>query len=160
MSIFGDMDVDDIPEDPFYVAPNTYWCVCTEAKFTDFDKDDGQMFLQIVWTIDEPDNDYHTKNLQKTYKVFPGKKKSDLAPKEIQGLSYLKRDLRRGFDLSESEMQTVNPSELVGSGAFVTSIVNEGKGDNAGKKFVNINDTVCKRIFDEENQASNSVVSF
>jgi hypothetical protein len=159
MSIFGDMDVDDIPEDPYYVAPSTYWCLCTEAKFTQFEGNDDT-FLSITWTIDEPDNDYHTKNLQELFKVYPGKSKSDLTPKEIQGLSYLKRRLRRGFDLSESEIASVEPSELVSSGAYVTSVVNEGKNDNAGKKFINVKDAVSKRIFDEEASESSNVVSF
>jgi hypothetical protein len=163
MSIFGDMDVDDIPEDPYYVAPNTYWCLCTEAKFTKFDKDFDPMadtFLSITWTIDEPDSEYHTKNLQQLFKVYPSKSKDDLTAKEIQGLSYLKRLLRRGFDLSESEIASVEPSELVSSGAYVTSVVNEGKNDNAGKKFINVKDAVSKRIFDEEASESSNVVNF
>jgi hypothetical protein len=158
MSIFGDMDVDDIPEDPYYVAPSTYWAVCTEAKYTRFEGNDNT-FLQIVWTIDEPDNEYHTKNLQETYKVFPGKSKSDLTPKEIQGLSYLKRRLRRGFDLSESEIQEVVPSELVGTGAYVTSKINPDRNDST-KKYVNVSDAVCKRLFEEEDSDSSNVMSF
>lgn len=163
MSIFGDIDVDEISEDPFYVAPNTYWAICTEAVVTKFDKDFDPMadtFLKIVWTIDEPDNEYHGKNLQQLFKIFPGKTKADLTAKEIQGLSYLKKLLRRGFDLSESQIQEMEPSELIGKEAYVTSIVNEGKGENAGKSFVNIRDVVCKRILDEEASESNSVVSF
>lgn len=159
MSIFGDIDVDEINEDPFYVAPNTYWAVCTEAKVTGFEGN-PDTFLKFSWTIDEPDNDYHGKNLQQLFKIFPGKKKADLTAKEVQGLSYLKRLLRRGFDLSESQIASVNPSELIGAEAFVTSVVNEGTGENAGKSFVNVRDVICKRIFDEEQQENNSVVSF
>lgn len=160
MSIFDEIDIDEIPEDPFYVAPNTYWSVCTDCKKAKFKEDSEDVFFQITWTIDEPDNEYHGKNLQESYKLYPGKKKSDLTPKEIQGLTYLKRRLRRGFDLSEEEMTSVEPSELIGRGAYVTSVVNPGKGESAGKSFVNVREAVCKRIFDEEKQESDSIVSF
>src|SRR5688500_13641735 len=158
MSIFGDMDVDDIPEDPYYVAPSTYWAMCTEAKQTKFEGNDDT-FISFTWTIDEPDNEYHGKNLQKLYKIYPGKSKSDLTAKEIQGLSWLKKMLRRGFDLSESEIKSVELSDLVGTGAYVTSVVNDDKNDST-KKYVNVRDAVCKRSFDEEASESSNVVNF
>lgn len=158
-SIFGDLDLSSVPDDPWFTAAGTYWAFCTDALMKE--NDSGQLQLIFSWTIDEPDNDYHGNTLKEYYSLFPGKKWEDYTPDEKKVTKFLKRRLRRGFDLSEEQINTVSPSDLQGNGAFITVKANEGKGDNAGRKFSNVQDAVCKRVFDEEREqlsesASNS----
>lgn len=151
-SLFGDMDIANISDDPFEVAPNTYWCICTESFIKESEKD-GETVTNLVikWQIDEPDNEYHGNTLTEWYKLFPGRKFEDLDPNEKKAMKFLKRRLRRGFDLSEEEMNKLRPSQLIGEGAFVTVVVTEGKGANEGKTFTNVRDALCTRLYEEEN---------
>lgn len=148
MSIFGDLDVKDIPDDPFYVAPSTYWSTCIEAYVQK--KDDGTSAFIIKWQINEPDNNFHGSKLQQ---YFGLPKSNDMTPDERRSVSFLKKTLRRGFGFTEEEVDNnqVKPSQLAGLEAFVTVTINEGKGEQAGKKFTNVNDVVSKEINEEEN---------
>lgn len=152
-SLFGDMDVANISDDPFEVAPNTYWCICTESFVKVKEGDDGEDITNLVvkWQIDDPESEYHHNTLTEWYRLFPGKKLEDLDPEEKKKMKFLKRRLRRGFDLSEEEMQKLRPSQLIGEGAFVTVVVKEGTGANAGKSFTNVQDAMSKRLYEEEN---------
>lgn len=159
-SLFGDMDIANISDDPFEVAPNTYWCTCTDAyvKVKEGAGEDGEDVTNLVikWQIDEPDNEYHGNTLTEWYKLFPGRKLDDLDPNEKKAMKFLKRRLRRGFDMSEEEMAKLRPSQLIGMGAFVTVVVTDGKGANEGKSFTNVRDAVSKRLYEEENGEQHS----
>lgn len=159
-SLFGDMDVANISDDPFEVAPNTYWCICTDAfvKVKDEPDDNGDDVVNLVikWQIDEADNEYHGNTMTEWYRLFPGKKLDDLDPAQKKAMKFLKRRLRRGFDLNEEEMNKLKPSELIGCGAFVTVVVTDGKGANAGKTFTNVRDALCTRLYEEENGEKSS----
>lgn len=161
-SLFGDMDIANISDDPFEVAPNTYWCICTESYVKESTKDgDTVVNLIIKWQIDEPDNEYHGNTLTEFYKLFPGQRYEDLDANEKKAMKFLKRRLRRGFDLSEEEMNKLRPSSLIGEGAFVTVVVTDGKGQHTGKTFTNVRDALCKRLYEEENgeQSSGAALS-
>lgn len=149
MSIFGNLDTSNIPDDPFLIPPNTYWCIVTESTMVE--KDDGNVQFTIKWTIDDPSSDYHGKNLSEFYTIYPGTSWDDLTGRQKESYTWLKRRLRRGFDLSESAIETVSPSDLVGKSAFVTSKRSEGTGENTGKWYNNIADVKSKSLYEEEN---------
>lgn len=152
-SLFGDMDVSNISDDPWEVAPNTYWCTCTESLIKTSTKDGVEKTqLLIKWMVDEPESDYHGSSITEWYNLFPGRNWDDLDANEKKALKFLKRRLRRGFDLSEEEIARLRPSQLIGGEAFVTVVVRDGTGANAGKSFTNVNDAVCKRLWEEENE--------
>jgi hypothetical protein len=157
MSIFGNLDVTEFDDNPFYTKPDTYWAFCTEC--VQKENEDGQVQLVLTWTIDEPDNEYHGNNVQEYYGLWPEKEWKDYSPDEKKATKFLKRRLRRAFDLSESEMQTVEYSELVGKGAFITLKESKGKEGtkNAGKTFVNVFDALSKRLYEEEKGATEGV---
>jgi len=150
-SLFGDMDVSNISDDPWEVAPNTYWSTCTEALVKESTKD-GETKTQLIikWMIDEPESEYHGNTLTEWYSLFPGRAWETLDANEKKALKFLKRRLRRGFDLSEEEINRLRPSQLVGGEAFVTVVVRDGTGANAGKQFTNVQDAVSKRLWEEE----------
>lgn len=156
-SLFGNMDISNISDNPFEVAANTYWSNCTESYVKEHEKD-GETVTNLIikWMIDEPDNEYHGNTLTEFYKVFPGKDWNELDAAEKKSLKFLKRRLRRGFDLSEEEIAALKPSTLVGNGAFVTVVNNDGTGAHAGKVFTNVRDAVCQRIWVEEGNDSPS----
>lgn len=162
MSIFGNIakDVADIPDDPFFIKPNTYWALCTESVMKV--SQEGGTQLLITWTIDEPDNDYHHKSRTEYFDLFPERESWDeYTPEEKQKTIWLNRRLRRAFDLSESEVATVECSDLMGKGAFITLKESEGKEGtkNAGKKFINIFDAISKRLYEEEKGESTSAAA-
>jgi hypothetical protein len=161
MSIFGNLDTTQVDDNPFYVKPATYWAVCTDAVVKQ--SEDGATQLVINWSIDEPDNEYHGKNQQEYYGLFPerGGIWENYTPDEKTATKWLKRRLRRGFDLSESEVDSVDCSMLIGKGAYLTLKESKGKEGtkNAGKTFVNIADALSKRLYEEEKGASDGVAS-
>lgn len=158
MSIFGDLDLDGVNDDPYYTKPDTYWAVCTDAK--EVTTQDGYTQAVYTWTIDEPDNEYHGNNVQKRFNLFPGKKKDELEPSEKKTLKYHLQYLRLGFDVSETERKSFKYSDAIGRGAYITLEESQGKAGtkNEGKTFVNANKVLCKRLYDEEN-ANNGVTA-
>lgn len=161
MSIFGNLDTTQVSDNPFYVKPDTYWAVCTDAVVKQ--SEEGTTSLVITWTIDEPDNEFHHKNQQEYFGLFPERNGvwEDYTPEEKTATKWLKRRLRRAFDLSESEVDSVAVSELIGKGAFITLKESKGKEGtkNAGKTFVNIADALSKRLYEEEKGSSDGVSS-
>lgn len=147
-SIWGDIDVEEIAEDPFYVAPGTYAAVCTEAKIQ---AKDGKTGLVIVWIIDEPDSSAHNSQVREYFRLFPGRQFKDLDAKEQKSLSFFMLRLRRGFDLTKEEIKALEPDNLIGAKAFITTVNTDSTDDN-GKTttYVNVRDALCERIMKEE----------
>lgn len=155
MSVFGDLDIGDIPDDPFYTPPNTYHCVCTKAE--EWTKE-GEDIPQIVitWSVDDPSSDYHNHTFQQYFKLFLYHAKTAEEAKEMyqaldgnekKAVIGLKKTLRRGFDLSETEARAFSdPTTLIGSEAKVT--VKESTKDK--KTYTNVRDVVSKRLWEEE----------
>lgn len=155
MSIFGDLDTTQVSDNPYEIKPDTYWAICTDAKARVTEQ--GQNQCVIAWTIVEPANEFHGNTVQEYYSLYPGKAWEDYSPLEKKATKYFKKRLREGFDLSESEVQSVQFSDLIGKGAFITVIESAGKegSANAGKTFTNVKSAFCKRLHDEY-QAENS----
>ncbi len=157
MSIFGELDINEIPDDPFYTPPNTYHCICTDAKF--WQKEGAEHpSLVITWTIDDPDSDYHGNNIQEYFTLFladvtsdgelrpNGIKYADLEANQKKVVVKLKVRLRNAFDLSEAEINSfTDPSMLISREAKVTT--KENKKDS---KYVNVVEAVSLRLWKEQ----------
>lgn len=162
-SIFGNLDIDEqleINDDPYYIIPGTYWALCTDCvERTD---KDGATACVITWSIDEPDNEYHGQSKQEYYGIFKHRESwNDYTPEEKRTTKFFRKRLREGFDLSESELASVKYSELVGKGAFITIAESKGKEGtkNQGKTFVNVTGALCKRLYEEQNDAVTSTAA-
>lgn len=153
MSIFGDLDVSEISDDPFGVANNTYWAVCTDAKFKE---KDGNTAFVITWQIDDPGGEYDRSKITEYYSMYPGLTWAELDGEQKKRMKFLKLRLRRGFDLSEKEINTIAPAALINKGAYITTKQNpasDGAIDSTTGKprmFTNITDALSRRLFEEE----------
>lgn len=152
-SVFGDLDTTQIGDDPYYTKPDTYWALCTDFK--NHTNKDGQVQAVITWTIDEPDNEYHGNNQQEYYPLFPGRKWEELSADEKKRMKYFKKRLREAFDLSETEIQNLKYSDVIGTGAYITLVERPDK-NNPNKKYINVGDAVSKRMFNEQKDTADS----
>lgn len=153
--LFGDLDIANVSDNPFEIAPGTYRATCTDAHVKKNEETDA-LSLVIKWTIDEPGDEYHGMPATEYFGIPPrGVAYEDLEPKQKTALKFFKRRLREGFDLSESEMQTINPSELVGRDAYITIKHSEGEDKKTGeaRTYMNIQTALCPRLYHERNEA-------
>lgn len=152
MSIFGDLDVTDLPDDPFYTAPNTYKCVCVEAKIVE---KDGKRAFTISWQIDEPESEFNKNRISEYYQLpDPGiTDLNELDSDQRRSLKFLKARLIKGFDFTNEEANAANPSECIGKTAYVTTVVKDDTKGGTDKKFTNVQDAISERLYKEQNDS-------
>lgn len=151
MSLFGNLDATEVNDDPFYIEPNTYKAVCIDAVVKQ--ANDGSNALILKWQIDEPSSDFHEKTLTDYFTLVDQNAAwEDLDGKQKDKVKFLKRRLRRGFGISEGEINSVKPSDLIGNEAYLQIVEGEGKKGtaNEGKKFTNIRDAMNPQLFEDE----------
>lgn len=120
MGLFGDQDAADIPENPFYVPPDTYKCVLAEAGIVD-KKDKTGQGLALKWVIEEEESEYNGQNISDWNNVYPDITEEDITPKIRQDMSRLRQRLTQ-MGLTTEEMNEVhnNLDELIGMKAWIT----------------------------------------
>lgn len=142
-SVFGQMDLDKISDDPWAVENNWYFCKVTKSYFTK--DDEGQDYWNVSYSIYEPDSKYHGRPLRERFQVFPDvEDPSELEPEQLTQLEKLKQRLTKGFSLEGEKLAyySRNMEELVGHELYVKVKNNPGKVGSAyeGETFVNIAD--------------------
>jgi hypothetical protein len=160
VSLFGKLDATSVNDDPFWIEPNTYHCVCIDAVIRELD--DGSNALSLSWQIDEPASDFHEKRISDFFGlVDPDVEWEDLDSRQKDKVKYLKRRLRRAFGVSESELNTVKPSELIGKEAYLEVVERKGaKGTaNEGKTFTNIRDAMNPQLWEDEGHTRDTAAS-
>lgn len=159
MSIWGDLDTDEIPDDPNFVAAGTYFATCTSAKLiTDKEETDKVVAIAWTWIINEPESEYHNFPLNEYIRIPRSKTqlKEDgderHTQQELWDGSKLKKRLKEAFGLSPEEVQAfADPDSLVGQDAYVTSTVGTNKKDpNDTRKFVNVSKAISPEMHAEE----------
>lgn len=157
-SIWGDLDSDEIPDDPNYVGPGTYFCTLTSARFI-MDKDDENRRKAIAWTwtIEEPESDYHGFSLNEYINLPRSRRQLEAdgdekhTSRELQDASRLKLRFRDAFSMTSDEIKSFSdPDELVGKDAYVTSTVRNSKDPNDTRKFVNVTKAISPEKHAEE----------
>lgn len=157
-SIWGDLDSDEIPDDPNYVGPGTYYCTLTSARFImDKEVSNRRVAIAWTWTIEEPESEYHHFTLNE-YINLPRSKKQRLAEgdenptaREKQDASRLKVRFRDAFNLTPDEIRSFSdPDDLLGKDAYVTSTVRESKDPNDTRKFINVTKAISPEMHAEE----------
>lgn len=148
-SIFGDLDVDRVPDDPFFIEDGSYRWVVTKAGWKTVHPTDGStpyINANYTATINEEDSPYHGKSVPLSYRVLAGVKTKDMdhadRVKATEAASRHKQFLR-GIGLSESDMLELNeestPHIIVGrefTGEY--KLVKNTKG-TGGNDYRNIN---------------------
>lgn len=143
MSIFGELDVSEFSGDPFKIDDGTYNLVCTSAKVSE---KEGKYSLIIDWTIDEPSSQFDKNNIRQFLTLFPTKKKEDLDGEQIKSFNFTLLSLRRGFDLSEAQLATLQTEDLVGKNCWGEVVNNPGNG----RTYANLRKLTNPRLAEEE----------
>lgn len=135
--LFGDTDAAEIPDNPFYVAPDTYECVLAEANRV-MKKDQSGEGLAFKWVI-EDEGDYFGNNVQDWKNIYPDVPREDKTADMRKDESRLKgRLLEMGVPENEMGDLLDNLDSLVGLRAFVTVTESKGKNENADKTYTNV----------------------
>lgn len=77
MGIFGGLDIEDIPDNPFWVEKGEYSAFISKAYFHVNEKKDGQNQLVICYTISDSDSKYYNKEVRDWFDVYPDLTKED-----------------------------------------------------------------------------------
>jgi hypothetical protein len=149
INLFGMADAAEVSDNPWDIAPNTYYCTCIDVSFNE--KDDGTTSLRIKWQISEPESEYDGNKVSQYHTVCLTKLYKDMDPDEKRSMKYYKLNMRRAFDLSETEMNSLTPQDLLGRKAYVTTVTND--------TYTNVKAALCKRLYDEENEAAQDAVT-
>ena len=159
-SVFGDLDLDEIPDDPYFIENGTYkWrvlsCEYKTANPTEKDKenypgyyelsgDDKKTSIIFNLVVNDPTSKFHGRKQPIYLPVFPRINQAlleELSPEEhgriTDSLSRVKQTLR-GFGLSETEIRQFNqetgPDLTVGR--LCTAEFNSNEKD--GKNYKNV----------------------
>lgn len=151
VSIFGDLDMDKVPDDPFAIDPRTYRAVVVEADVKTSTRDgETNSFLVIKYAIDEPGDDFHGENVWDRYGIWPNTKWDDMTPAQKKTIKFMKQRLREGMDLTQEEIKNFSdPSTLIGKTLYLTIVQNEDK-NGGNRKFNNVRSALSERLFKEQ----------
>lgn len=138
-NLFGDVDAADVPDDPFYVAPDTYLCVLSEAAIVDTQT--GGKGLSLKWVIEDEDSDYVGQNISDWHNIYWDEYISDHDVSEAQVRRSRSNMKKRLLDIgvAEEDLNNIheNLDDLVGITAYITTVETPDKND-PDKKWVNI----------------------
>lgn len=153
-SIFGDIDPNEIGDDPFAVSNGVYFTEVRRAKLQEVKTEKvDEKALTFAFYVDEPDNDeFHNYRIGK-YLGFPKDLKSPQNPsgrtyKELNGdekrqLKFLKSFLRQAFDFSEEDFaRPLDPDEFLEKNVYLEIKYN--------KPYLNIVNYWSPRLWKEE----------
>lgn len=137
MGLFGDVDAAEVPDNPFYVAPDTYRCVLAELNRVE-KKDGSGEGLAFKWVIEDEDSEYNGNQIQDWKNIYPDVTSDELTPEIRKDNARLKQRLIE-LGLSEDEMNGLldNLEEYVGTVAFVT-VTETADRKNPEKKYTNV----------------------
>lgn len=135
MGLFGNTDASEVPDNPFYVAPDTYSCVLTEVNRVQT-KDGSKEGLAFKWVIEDEDSEYHGSQIQDWKNIWPDAE--EITPNIKKDNARLKQRLLE-LGLTEDQMNDLldNLDDLVGIVAYVTVTESHDKNDPS-KVYTNV----------------------
>lgn len=152
--LFGEMDIEDVPDDPWFVGAG--WYQCSVTKSVRHAKKDSSGYAWIVeYTIDEPDSQYHgfTKSdWFDLHPLAPGQQFKDLDKDAQQDVIRMKNRIMQAFDRTEAEAKKFKPDDAMGEVVYVKVVERKGKNEHEGRTFSNIDKVLSKRLFEEQNE--------
>ena len=138
MGLFGDLDANDVPNDPFFVEQGTYHAVLSEAARV-MNRDETQEGLSFKWVIDD-ESDYAGKSVSDWLAIFPDIDASEVTADVRTKMSRTKQRLL-SMGLSEDQMSTLldddNLEELTGMEADL-QVTNTPDKEDPDKIYTNI----------------------
>lgn len=137
MGLFGGLDATEVADDPFYVAPDKYQCILTEANRVE-KKDGSGEGLSFKWVIDDEDSEFYQNSVSDWFNIYP--EASELTPDIKKANARLKQRLIQ-MGLSNAQMDVLldddNLDELIGMTAYVDIVESTDKND-PDKKYINV----------------------
>jgi hypothetical protein len=144
--IWGDTDADEIPDNPFHIAENTYQAMCVECYEV---TKNGDSKLIIKWQIEEPESEFHEEPVTEKFSLFK-KPVSQMSRTEIKQNSFLKKRLREGFDLTPDEVKHFDPKMALGKYAFI-QVINTPDKQDPTVMYNNVRSALSPRLVAEQN---------
>jgi len=147
MGLFGDQDASEISDNPFYVAPDDYNCILSEAERIE-KKDGSGEGIAFKWVVTDDDSDYEGSSISDWLNIhasdsnFDG---NDTAAKIRQDNARLKKRLTEmGLTLQQQNdlLDDDNLVDLIGMTAVISVTESKNKNDpeitytNVGKVTV------------------------
>lgn len=141
MGLFGDIDVDEVPDDPFHVDDGTYLAVLTEAKKITAQSEDKNHGVALKFVIQEEDSEFDGSQLNLWRNHYPDLTQEDLTKEIKQDLARLKLTMTQ-IGVSNEEMNRADFFEevlpnYVGTEAYIT-VKNTTAQDDPSKKYRNV----------------------
>lgn len=109
MGLFGELDANEVSDNPFYVAPDVYNCVLTEANRVEKKSGDGEG-LSFKWVIEDEDSDYVGNSLSDWHNIYPDATEDDVTPQMRKDNARLKKRLKE-MGLTPDEMNEILEDE-------------------------------------------------
>lgn len=169
MSIFGELDIDEIPDDPFFIENGTYTFLITKAAWktiTSTDGSDPYTLANYGLSVNDETSEFHGKPVQQTFRVYPTltrevfKEMTSEQQAEIKTNSSRHKVFLRGFGVSETEMDQLNaettPEMMVGREA--TGDYKLNKSTDGSKTYRNIYN--LRPVEDKEPEDTAQIGSF
>lgn len=138
MGLFGNVDVSEVPEDPFFVEDGTYLAQITEFKNVN-NEEKNVHGLVIRWQILDEDSDFFEANVDDWKTTYPDLDEDSLTPDIKKDLSRLKNRLL-AIGVTEDDMNNWSDevaAEYVGTEAYIT-VKNTTNQDDPSKKYRNV----------------------
>lgn len=137
MGLFGDVDISEVPEDPFFVEDGTYLSILTEIKAV-VRESNGQHGLAFKWVVTEDDSEFNGSQLQDWKNYYPDITEADLTKDIRTDMSRLKQRLTQ-IGVAEDDMNSFveDAEQYIGTEAYVT-VKNTPDKTDPSKKYRNI----------------------
>lgn len=136
MGLFGELDANEVSDNPFYTPPDVYPCVLSEAtrnqKKNPKPDDLSSEGLAFKWVIEDEDSDYDGMNLSDWHNIYPDITEDQVTAQVRRDNARLKKRLGE-MGLSPDEMNEIldedNLANLVGMTADVEVTETPDKND-------------------------------
>ena len=115
-SIFGDLDIASAADNPFEVPDNTYDCFLTDAVVRK-SKDGTKKGLALTYRV--ASGDHEGKNISEWKTIPEPEDPANPSAEDKQAMSWLKQRML-SLGVPEARMNSVQPSDLVGTHVYVT----------------------------------------
>lgn len=147
MSIWGDADADEVPDDPFRVEPNWYKAVAAECFAKELDASQSLWELTIKWKIKDPGGRFDGLPVKDNSRFYT-RPAEELDGEQLQRNSFMKLRLRNAFDLTPQEIKDFVPKQGLGKIAYI-EVTNNPDKNNADIIYNNVRSALCERLYNE-----------
>ena len=149
MSLFGELDVAGVNDDPFFIDDGTYPAVCLEMKQGE---KNGNKYVSIRWKVQEPGSQFDGRTPQ-NYFAMPDlngvTSMDDLSVEDQDKIKRLRRCVRLAFDVPEDRISSITPADVVGRKVYIT-IKNNADKEDPTKMYTNVVDWKSEEAFSEQ----------